>query len=307
MDYSVRLFRLSSLLFLFGALVAGTGLHAQNDLQSHQKAVELEHEDPDWPIIQVHLPDPATASPDKLEMAADVLRARRYPEDALDYYADALKRGANEIEILNKMGVTELEVGNRQIARAFFQRVVHLKRKNADAWNNLGAVEYLEGQNGSAIHDYKKAIKLNKKSASFYSNLGTAYFQAKYFDQARKEFEIALKLDPDLMMHRGAPGGITMRMLSPADHARFCYELARLYAQHGDIAQMLHYLTTASEGGFDVLEAMRHDPVLEAYRKDPRVLLLVYNAEALRRGDMPLTASTVSLPPLPAAQHSGYR
>ena len=48
-----------------------------------------------------------------------------------------------------------------------------------------------------------------------------------------------------------------MRMLSPADHARFCYELARLYAQHGDEAKMLHYLTTASEGGFDVLEAMR--------------------------------------------------
>lgn len=303
MGYPVRLFRLSSLLFLSSAFVAGAGLYAQLNVHSHVLAVELEHEDPQWPLIQAHLPDPATASPEKLETAADVLRARRYPEDALDYYADALKRGADEVEILNKMGVTELEVGNHEIAREFFQRVVHLKRKNPDGWNNLGAVEYLEGQNGSAISHYKKAIKLNKKSAAFYSNLGTAYFQIKDFDRARKEFDIALKIDPDLMLHRGGPGGITMRMLSPADHARFCYELARLYAQHGDVANMLHYLTTASEGGFDVLEAMRHDDLLEQYRKDPRVLLLVHNAEAIRSGHMPLTASATAVPPLPPLQH----
>jgi tetratricopeptide (TPR) repeat protein len=304
MGYPVRLFRLSSLLFLLSVFVAGAGLSAQLNIRSHELAVELEHEDPQWPSIQAHLPDPATASPEKLEIAADVLRARRFPEDALDYYAAALKRGANEIEILNKMGVTELEVGNHQIAQAFFQRVVHLKKKNPDGWNNLGAVEYLQGQNGSAISDYKKAIKLNKKSASFHSNLGTVYFQTKDFDDARKEFAIALKLDPDMMLHRGGPGGITMRMLSPPDHARFCYELARVYAEHGDEANMLHYLTTASEGGFDVLEAMRHDDLLEKYRKDPRILLLVRNADAIRSGHMPLTASTGSLPPpLPPTQH----
>ena len=304
MGSPVRLFRLSSLLLLSGVFVAGAAASAQLNIRSHEQAVKLEHEDPQWPSIQAHLPDPATASPEKLEAAADVLRARRFPEDALDYYADALKRGANEIEILNKMGVTELEVGNHEVAHAFFERVVHLKRKSPDGWNNLGAVEYLEGRNESAISDYKKAIKLNKRSASFHSNLGTAYFQRKDFDRARKEFDIALKIDPELMSHRGGPGGITMRMLSPADHARFCYELARLYAQRGDVANMLHYLTTASEGGFDVLEAMRHDDLLEQYRKDPRVLLLVHNAEAIRSGHMPLTASTAGLPPpLPSPEH----
>jgi tetratricopeptide (TPR) repeat protein len=302
MGTPVRLFRLSSLLFLLSVFVAGAGLSAQKAGVSHEVALEMEHEDPQWPSIQAHLPDPATASPERLEMAADVLRARRFPEDALDFYADALKRGANEVEILNKIGVTELEVGDRHVARAFFQRIVHLKKKNPEAWNNLGAVEYLEGRNGSAISDYKKAIKLNKKSAPFHSNLGTAYFQTKDFDSARKEFAVALALDPDLMTHRGGPGGITMRMLSPADHARFCYELARLYAQHGDMANMLHYLTTASEGGFDVLEAMRHDELLGQYSKSPQVLLLVHNAEAIRTGHQPLTASTANLPPLPAVE-----
>lgn len=305
MGYQASLSRLPSLLFLLSVIVTGAHLRAQASMPNHETAVRMEHQDPQWPLIESHLPDVATASPARLEMAADVLRARRFPESALDYYGYALKRGANEALILNKMGTTELEIGNHRVAREFFERVVHLKRKNADAWNNLGAVEYLEGMNGRAISDYKRAIKLNKKSAAFHSNLGTAYFQEKDFERARKEFDTALKLDPDLMMHRGGVGGITMRMMSPADHARFCYELARLYAQHGDEVNMLHYLTRASEGGFDVLEAMRKDEVLERYRKDPRILLLVHNAELLRSGHLSLTASAGRLPPplTPAVQH----
>ena len=50
--------------------------------------------------------------------------------------------------------------------------------------------------------------------------------------------------------------GVTAQMVSPEDHARFCFEMARIYAELGDEAKMLHYLTMASEGGFDVLSAM---------------------------------------------------
>lgn len=300
MGYPVRL---PFVLFLLSALAVSTGLRAQTSASSHEAGRQLELESPQWPDIQRHLPDPATASPDRLELAADVLRARRFPENAVDYYTYALKQGADETKILNKIGVTELELGNRQLAREYFQRIVHLKKKDADAWNNLAALEYLEGLNGRAISDYKRAIKLNKKSAIFHSNLGTAYFQVKDFERSRKEFDVALKIDPELMAHRIGVGGITMRMLSPEDHARFSYELARLYAQRGDDAKTLHYLTAASEGGFDVLEAMKHDEVLEPYRKDPRVVLLVHNAQALRSGHLSLTASTASVPPLPAGQN----
>ncbi|MEO8735389.1 MAG: tetratricopeptide repeat protein [Edaphobacter sp.] len=299
MGYPVRL---PFLLFLLSVFAAGAGLYAQRDVLNHETGRQMEHEDPQWPTIQAHLPDPATATPEQLELAADVLRARRFPEDAVDYYTYALKRGADETQILNKIGVTELELGDPRVAREFFQRVVHVKKKNADGWNNLGAVEYLQGQNGSAISDYKRAIKLDKKSAAFHSNLGTVYFQTKDFERGRKEFEIALRLDPELMMHRGGTGGITMRMLSSEDHARMCYELARLYGQHGDEVNMLHYLTTASESGFDVLKAMGGDDVLERYRKDPRVLLLVHNAQALRSEHISLTASAKSLPPLAPAE-----
>jgi len=101
------------------------------------------HESPDWKLIEPHLPDPATASVEMLETQADLLRVRRFPDDALDYYNYALKRGGDPAEIFNKIGITQMELGNTSIARAYFQRVVKLRRKDPQAWNNLGAVEFM--------------------------------------------------------------------------------------------------------------------------------------------------------------------
>ena len=56
---------------------------------------ELEHQSPDWAAIEKHLPDPRTASASALEMEGDILRARRFPEDALDFYGYALRHGGN--------------------------------------------------------------------------------------------------------------------------------------------------------------------------------------------------------------------
>jgi len=89
-------------------------------------------------------------------------------------------------------------------------------------------------------------------------------------------------------------------MLSPEDHARFCFEMARLYAQRGDEATMLNYLTKASEAGFDVLTEMSGDSVFSHYRKDPRILLLVKNAKELPREGHLHRAGNRTGSPLPA-------
>jgi tetratricopeptide (TPR) repeat protein len=292
----VRLIRSPLPYIFFGILVLCTPLCGQK-LLSHEEARALDHENPTWTSVAQHLPDPAMASATKLEQAADVLRARRFLEDAMDYYSYAIQRGGDEIRLLNKMGVTELELQRPVLARTYFQRVVKIKKKDSEGWNNLGAIEYLGARYASAISDYKRAIKLDRDVASYHSNLATAYFDKKDFDGARKEYEIALKLDPDLLQHHGTVG-TTTRMLSPEDHARFCYELARLYAERGDDQNMLHYLTMASEAGFDVLREMNSDAILGKFRKDPRVLLLVKNAQDMRSKSTSL-ADASSLPALP--------
>ena len=293
--------RSACLLLLFSIFLPATPSVAQKNAQTPETMRELRHQDPQWLLVQPHLPDPATASPEKLEMVGDVLRARRFPEDALEYYNYALQKGGSETTLMNKLGVTELEMHNTVAARIYFQRAVRLKRKDALGWNNLGAVECLDGNYGRAISDYSRAIKLDsdpgKSSAAYHSNLGAALMELKDYTNARRQYEVALRLDPD-MFDNGGGTGLTARMLSPEDHARYCFEMARLYAERKDDANVIQYLTMASEAGFDVLAEMSADKELGRYRKDPRVLLLVRNAQALRSGHA-VAEVKGELPPLP--------
>ncbi len=274
----------------------------QNPTATDAALRELRHEDPQWQMVRPHLPDPATATEQQLETVGDVLRARKFPEDALDYYTYALRRGGgNEVLLMNKLGVTQLDLRHTAAARAYFERATRLKKKDAVAWNNLGAVEYIDRRFATAISDYARAIKLNKTSAIYHSNLATALFEEKNYKSAREQFKLALQLDPDMAHHDGT-GGLTAHLLSPEDHARYCFEMARLYAELGDETNMFHYLKMASEGGFDVMEEMRADNMMSPYRKDPRVILLVKNAHALRTGHVLVDDAASKVPTLPPVQ-----
>src|SRR5260370_39066635 len=123
---------------------------------------EIRHRDPQWESVRLHLPDPAIATEEQLETVADVLRARRFPEDALDYYLYALKRGGgNQVMLMNRIGVTQLELRHTAAARAYFQRAIQLQKKDPDARNNLGAAEYMNGRLETSRPGYSLARKRN--------------------------------------------------------------------------------------------------------------------------------------------------
>jgi tetratricopeptide (TPR) repeat protein len=254
---------------------------------------------PQWAEIQKHLPDPATATAQSLELEGDVLRARRFPEDAMDYYKYALARGGAAAPLLNKLGLAELELRNVELARAYFQRAVKISRNDPEAWNNLGAVEYVDGANEDAVSDYKHAIKLDKHQAVYHANLSTAYFGRKDYKGARREMVAALKIDPLIFDKEPSGGGIAAHVLTSEDRARFCFEMAKIYAQDGQEEQMLHSLAMASEAGMDVQREMRKDTVLAKYEIDPRVVVLVHNAELLRASRANATASSPVNPDTP--------
>lgn len=273
-------------------LAGGTAAPAQQPHSNAKLDRALRHADVQWIAVAPHLPDPATASPTDLEQAGDVLRARKMPEDALEYYGYALARGGVPARLVVKQGVTQLELQNVLFARALFRQATKLDPKNADAWNNLAATEYLQHEISRAISDYKRALKLNKSVATFHSNLGTALFEDKSYKRAVEQFAIALELDPEVFeKHSG--NGVMAHMLSPADKGRFCYELAKLALGRGDEAEMLHWLAKASESGFDLRSGMAGDAQMAPYRADPRVTVLTQTTKALR------TTQVVSLGAIP--------
>ena len=255
------------------------------------------HDSSQWREIEQHLPDAKTATPQLLEMQADILRARRFPVDAMNFYNYAIARGGNVPALLNKLGLTELELKNVELARAYFKRALKLNPKDANAWNNLGAVEYLDRGASTSVMDYKKAIKLDKRDAVFHANLATAYFEVQDYKGARREMGSALKLDPDIFDSRLGTGGVQAHVLTSEDRERFAFEMARMYAQNDLQDQMLHSLAMASEAGMDVQREMRKDPVLAKFENDPRVVVLVHNAQMVRNSRAATVSASGAAPP----------
>ncbi len=253
------------------------------------------HQSADWLALEGHLPDLVTASAAQMELAADVMRARRLPEDALEYYRYALERGGDPAKLTNRIGITLLELHQTELARAAFQRAVHANPRNPEAWNNLAAAEYVGGDFFRAIGDYKRAVKLNRNKATFHSNLGTAYFEVKDYDSARKQFALALKLDPNAFRGDGS-NGIEAHVLSPRDRGRFCFEMAKLAARDHDVDGVLRWLARATEAGFETQFEMTQDRMLRSYLNDPRVALIVHNAQAMRNGQIADTGLVPALP-----------
>jgi tetratricopeptide (TPR) repeat protein len=292
-DSSLRLISALSL------LASSIFLTAQS-LPAHDPATDaaraIAHSSPEWKLVEPHLPDPETATAAQLEQQADLLRVRRFPEDALEYYGYALKRGADPGIIFNKIGVTQLEMGNQSVARAYFQHAVKVRRDDPQAWNNLGAVQFMDHDVPSAIRSYKRAIKINKRGAVSHSNLGIAYIEAKDLSSAKSELMTALKLDPEIF-HQTASNGTSLHMVSTADRGNFCFQMAKVYARLHNEPEMLHSLGTAAEAGFDVLGEMARDSDLGRYVKDPRVAQLVLVAKSLRESRIAHSNIAAALPP----------
>lgn len=264
------------------------------------EALAALHREEEWMLVAKHLPSLESSSGPDLEIAGDVLRARRFPEEAMEYYLAAYRRGAVQEFVLNKMGVTELSLRHPAQARMYFKLAVKRNKKNYDAWNNLGATEYVDGHYAQSVSDYRRALKLNPSSAIFHSNLGTALIGEKDFEDARKEFAAALEIDPEFGTRGSDSMGISAHVLSAEDRARFCLEMARIYAAKGMIGAMLHSLTMALDGGMDLNEVMNSDPLLGKYRKNPQVLTIIANSKAIKKDSL---ASLVPLEPLPPAKN----
>jgi tetratricopeptide (TPR) repeat protein len=280
----------------FPLLLVTVGVRANLTAQRSQPAkapqTSLEeraalHSSPDWKLVEPHLADPATATADQLELQGDVLRARRFPEDALDYYGYAMARGGNVSTLLKKMGVVRLELQQAPLARSMFLRCVRAHKNDSEAWNDLAAADYVMGAYASSIGEYKHAVRLDKSSAVMHSNLGMAYFANKDTEGARTQFALALRLDPKILESRDE-GGITAHVLATKDFAGLCFEMARMFAQQQQPQAMRLWLSKASERGYDVREGMKENAVFHPYLKDPQIQIMLQNTSRMHKGSVAL-------------------
>ena len=206
----------------------------------------------------------------ELEKAADLARARKDYDQAIQYFQAALRRDRKNSVLYNKLGLAQLKKDELVAARRSFESAVKWNSKYADAVNNIGAVDYMNKNYGSAAKHFKKAVALDETRASFHVNLGAAWFSQKKLERALTEYTRAIELDPDALRQESR-AGVTAQIASPEERARYSYMLAKIYAKRGDVEGCLQCLRKAKEEGYRDLANVYKDEEFSRMRENPKL------------------------------------
>jgi len=95
------------------------------------------------------------------EMRGDLERIHDNYLLAISYYQKALRVTPRNANLLNKLGISELKLGERGAARKHFSQALKVDPKNISALNNLGAVDFLDKKYKTAVKYLKQALELD--------------------------------------------------------------------------------------------------------------------------------------------------
>ena len=191
----------------------------------------------------------------------------------------------------NNRGIKLLKEGKADEAIAEFQKAVQLDPNYTPARQNLGYAYDRQGRSEEAMVHYQKAVELDPKSPVVYNNLGVLYDKERRYDEAMAEFEKALRVNPgdatalkNLETAKKNKAFIEERekAIAQAQKAvennpkdpRSAYNLARLYALHGQKEQAIEWLAKALKLGYRDLDYLKVDPALKSLRDDSNFIRL---------------------------------
>jgi tetratricopeptide (TPR) repeat protein len=208
-----------------------------------------------------------------LEEKGDLARKRSNYYGALSYYLDALKLAGQNAMLYNKLGITELQIGNRGPARKYFGMALKTDPRNAIAFNNLGAVACTDGKYKLAVKYLKQALALDESDATAHLNLAEAWIGMGESDRAMTEYSRALELDADILSN--SMDGVVAQIHSPAQRARISFLIAKAYAKRGNIEGALEFLRRAKDDHYDGLSKVYSEPEFASLVQDPRLAKIV--------------------------------
>jgi Flp pilus assembly protein TadD len=207
------------------------------------------------------------------EAQGDLARTRENYWAAISYYRTALHLDRKNAELYNKLGVTELQLGERGPARKDFGRAVNYNPQYAFALNNLGAVACLDRKYKQALRYLKQALALDESNAPTHINLAEAWVGLGETDRAMTEYARALELDADVLS--STQNGSLARVSTPEQRARVAYTIAKAYAKRGNMEGALEYLRRAKEGRYPDLAKVYTDQEFAPLWQDPRLAKII--------------------------------
>jgi tetratricopeptide (TPR) repeat protein len=233
---------------------------------------------------------PDAAKSEKLERArmaeqnGDLARIHSKFDLAAAYYQAALRSDRQNDVLYNKLGIAELQLRERSLARRSFQQALKCNPQSDSAISNLGAVALMDagGTVGSsarrrkyqaAVEYFKQALALNESSATTHVNLAEAWVGLGENERAMTEYARALELDADVLSDTA--GGSQVQLTTPAQRARINFLIAKSYIKRGNKDGALDYLNRAKELHYPDLDKVYTDQDFAPLWKDPRLAKII--------------------------------
>jgi tetratricopeptide (TPR) repeat protein len=224
-------------------------------------------------------PASAAAKKDKIEAArlaeekGDLDRLHKDYESAIYHYESALRVNSKSADLYNKMGIAELQLKERGLARKYFSRALKYNSQFFAPLNNMGVLDLLDRRYRSAVGYFKQALALDESNAHTHLNLANAWMGLGEVDYSMNEYARALELDADVLS--SSPEGVVAQVTSPEQRARISFLIAKAYVKRGNLDGALEYLRRAKEDHFPDLAKVYSDPAFTALWDDPRLAKIV--------------------------------
>jgi tetratricopeptide (TPR) repeat protein len=209
----------------------------------------------------------------KAEERGDLARLHGNYSLAAAYYQAALRVSRQDATLYNKLGIVELQQGQRGQARKNFTLALKYNPQLIAVVNNLGAVALLDKKYKPAVAYFKQALAMDETVASTHLNLAEAWMGLGETDRAMTEYSRALELDADILS--SSQEGIIAQVATPEQRARIAFLIAKSYMKRGNIEGTLVSLRKAKELRYPELSKVYSDPVFTALWEDPRLAKIV--------------------------------
>lgn len=116
--------------------------------------------------------------------------------ESIDDFKQAILQKAEKAATYNNLGLSYYEKEDFENALAQFTKSIEIEQHSFH-YNNRGLAQYNLGKLEEAKKDYDMAIKLNPDDAFYYYNRGNVYLNQGDYTQAHEDYDQAIELSPN--------------------------------------------------------------------------------------------------------------
>lgn len=114
--------------------------------------------------------------------------------EAIEIFSKVLQKQPNSATVLTRRAIAYFNIGNYNGASIDLAKATSINAENHVAWYFLGRIDIDRKSYQSAINSLDKAISFNSNSSEYYLQRGISKYQLEQFDDARQDFDQAVRL-----------------------------------------------------------------------------------------------------------------